>query len=332
MILIVKTGALGDVLRTTALLPPLSRAYREKICWLTSKEAKPLLDGNPDLEKVFTDSRAINRKFDWVLSLEENEATVRRIQKAASRKITGVIYEDGNLSYTEDSAPYYQMSLLNPDKKKADKLKLRNRKTFFDLWFSLLGLSRFKKSEIARPQIFLTDSDRKSALNLAQKYSLSEKVIGFNPGAGSRWPSKELSIEKSREILKKLAALKKPILLLGGPEEKSRNREIARGLGHVLCPPVFPLKSFAALIDLCQLIITTDSLAFHMATALRKNVLVLVGPTSSAELDLFGKGEKIAAPSCSCFYRPSCSREISCLNAISSSRILSAARRNLDSL
>ncbi len=328
-ILLIKTGALGDVLRTTALLPPLHHFYEAKIDWLTLNEAKPLLEGNPAIRKIFTDPKEINQKFDWVLSLEENQNLAKLASKIASQKITGVIYKEKRLSYTQDSAPYYQMSLLNPDKKKADRLKSLNQKTFLDLWLSLLGLSRFKKSALARPQIFLTNSDRKSALNFAKQHGLSGHVIGFNPGAGSRWPSKELSIQKSREILKKLSALKKPILLLGGQEEKARNREIAKDLPHVFLPPVLPLKPFAALIDLCQLVITTDSLAFHLATALKKNILVLIGPTSQSELDVFGRGEKIAAPSCSCFYRPSCSRKISCLNAIPSTQILLAARKNL---
>ncbi len=325
--MIVKTGALGDVLRTTALLRPLSCAYRARIFWLTSKEAKFLLAQNPLIEKIFTAPRQIAQKFDWTLSLEEDKALAQTAQESFSPKITGVIVKDGKLSYTDDSAPYYQMSLLNPDKKKADNLKRLNRKTFFDLWLSILGLSRFKKSEIARPQIFLTESERKTAFNFARKHSLSGGAIGFNPGAGSRWPSKELSVAKSREILKKLSALKKPILLLGGREEKKRNKTISKGLSGVIVPPPMPIKAFAALIDFCEILITTDSLAFHIATALKKKVLVLIGPTSSSELDVFGQGEKIVAQPCDCFYRPHCSRENSCLNTISESRVFSAVKR-----
>ncbi len=328
-ILLIKTGALGDVLRTTALIPPLRHAYGEKICWLTSKAAKPLLEGNPAINKIFTDPQKIHQKFDWVLSLEENRRLAFLAQKLSLKKITGVVCQGKRLSYTPDSSPYYQMSLLNPDKKKADALKSKNQKTFLELWLSLLGLPRFKKSALAQPQIFLKESDRKTALSFAQEHNLPNSLIGFNPGAGSRWPSKELSVQKSREILKKLAALKKPILLLGGHEEKARNQKIARSLPHVFLTPVLPLKPFAALIDLCQLVITTDSLAFHIATALKKKVLVLIGPTSSSELDVFGKGERIAVPFCSCFYRPSCLRRKSCLNSLSPSLIISAVLRNL---
>lgn len=328
-ILIVKTGALGDVLRTTALLLPLSCAYRARISWLTSKEAKPLLAGNPLIEKIFTAPKQITQKFDWTLSLEEDKALAKIAQESFSKKITGVIVKDGQLSYTDDSAPYYQMSLLNPNRALANQLKSQNQKTFFELWLSILGLSRFKKSEFMRPQIFLTESERKTALNFARKRFLLDGAIGFNPGAGIRWPSKELSIEKSREVIKKLASFKKPILLLGGLEEKKRNRAISRGLKGVILPPPMPLKSFAALMDFCTILITTDSLAFHIATALKKKVLVLIGPTSSSELDVFGKGEKIIARPCDCFYRPHCSREKSCLNAISESRVFSAVKRFL---
>ena len=328
-ILIIKTGALGDVLRTTALLSPLSRVYRARISWLTSKEAKPLLARNPLIEKIFTNPGQITQKFDWTLSLEEDKALAKIAQKSFFQKITGVIIKNARLSYTDDSAPYYRMSLLNPNRALANQLKSLNQKTFFKLWLSVLGLSKFKKSEIMRPQIFLTESERKTALNFARKHSLLDGAIGFNPGAGVRWPSKELSIEKSREVIKRLASFKKPILLLGGMEERKRNRAISRGLSGVILPPPMPIKTFAALIDFCEILITTDSLAFHIATALKKKVLVLIGPTSSSELDVFGKGEKIIAHPCDCFYRPHCLRQKSCLNAVSEFQILSAVKRLL---
>ena len=53
-ILIVKLGALGDVLRTTTLARRLKAAHGgAQIQWLTSRAALPLLERNPDLEAAF---------------------------------------------------------------------------------------------------------------------------------------------------------------------------------------------------------------------------------------------------------------------------------------
>mgnify|MGYP002392011113 CR=1 FL=1 len=51
--------------------------------------------------------------------------------------------------------------------------------------------------------------------------------------------------------------------------------------------------AFAAIVNECDLVITCDTFALHIATAMGKKLIVLVGPTSSAELYLYEKGVKL---------------------------------------
>jgi ADP-heptose:LPS heptosyltransferase len=157
--------------------------------------------------------------------------------------------------------------------------------------------------------------------------------VGLNPGAGRRWPAKQLSVPASARLADALArATRRPILLLGGPDEAARNRRIARlshgrvidaGTGH-------DLRSFAGVLDLCAAAVTTDSLAFHVAAALGKPVVCLVGPTSTAELDAFGRGTLMCPPGgCSCFYRSRCLRRVSCLDALDPDSVAGTLRRAL---
>src|SRR4028118_659784 len=54
-ILIIKLGAIGDVLRTTPLLPILKARYPQShITWLVEEAAAPLLRGNRYIDKVLT--------------------------------------------------------------------------------------------------------------------------------------------------------------------------------------------------------------------------------------------------------------------------------------
>src|SRR5262245_59773037 len=47
-VLIVKLDAMGDVLRSTALLPPIAEVHpHASIVWITRSESVPLLDRNP---------------------------------------------------------------------------------------------------------------------------------------------------------------------------------------------------------------------------------------------------------------------------------------------
>jgi len=75
------------------------------------------------------------------------------------------------------------------------------------------------------------------------------------------------------------------------------------------------IREFASLINLCDLIITSDSLAMHIAIALKKHVIVFFGPTSSAEIELYGRGIKIEAPiECVCCYLTKCSKSPTCMD------------------
>jgi len=52
-LMIIKTGALGDVLRTTALLHPLRRHLPDaQITWVTASAARPLLADNPFIDRL----------------------------------------------------------------------------------------------------------------------------------------------------------------------------------------------------------------------------------------------------------------------------------------
>src|SRR5687767_3245003 len=73
-ILIIKLGALGDVVRTAALLPGLQRFTEElpHITWLTSPDAIPLVERMKGVDRVlpFTPEALLPldiEKFDWVL-------------------------------------------------------------------------------------------------------------------------------------------------------------------------------------------------------------------------------------------------------------------------
>src|SRR5688572_31679929 len=52
-LLIVKLDAMGDVLRSTALLPPLAEVHpHAAITWLTRRESVPLIQKNPYVAEV----------------------------------------------------------------------------------------------------------------------------------------------------------------------------------------------------------------------------------------------------------------------------------------
>ena len=85
------------------------------------------------------------------------------------------------------------------------------------------------------------------------------------------------------------------------------------------------LLEFAAIVDLCDLVITGDTLALHIATALNKKIIAMFGPTSANEIELYGNGVKLSSPDgCKCYYKKYCSEEISCMEKISPEMVIEA--------
>ena len=124
------------------------------------------------------------------------------------------------------------------------------------------------------------------------------------------------------------------LLLLGGPREMDRNRKILRTIGGAAidgrCDNT--LGQFAGLINLCDLVVTGDTTALHLAIGLRKKVVALFGPTCAQEIELYGRGEKIVSSLCCApCYRRVCSQSPNCMEAVSAAEVLENIGKLLDS-
>jgi ADP-heptose:LPS heptosyltransferase len=87
------------------------------------------------------------------------------------------------------------------------------------------------------------------------------------------------------------------------------------------------LREFGALLDLCDVLVTGDAMALHIAIALKKKVVALFGPTSQAEIELYGRGKKLFADmDCLCCYRPTCDIRPSCMDTITPEQIFAVIK------
>lgn len=314
-ILVIKLGAIGDVIRTTAILPGLNEKYKDcKINWITKKESIGVLSNNETLNNVFTvnnTKKIKNKKYDLIVSLDDDYEACELITKISSKKIIGAFLQNNKKTYTADSALWFDMGLISKlGKQKADEMKAKNEKTYQEIMYKILGL-KYEKQE---PVLVL---DVKS-LNFGKKFALKNKikkndlVIGINTGAGGRWEDKKLSIEQTAELIGRLNNRIKnntKIILFGGPEEIDRNKEIKKltktNIIDAGCRN--SLMEFASLVNLCNILVTSDSLALHIGTALKKKIAAFFYPTSASEIELYGRGIKIIGKGESyCSYQTKC--------------------------
>jgi heptosyltransferase-2 len=88
------------------------------------------------------------------------------------------------------------------------------------------------------------------------------------------------------------------------------------------------IRHFAALVGACDLVITGDTLTMHLSLALNRRTIVLFGPTSASEIELYGLGEKIT-PRMDCLscYKAKCNFVPNCMDYISADMVEAAVER-----
>ena len=189
-------------------------------------------------------------------------------------------------------------------KSAADRLKIQNTRSHAAIYADMLGL------ELGRPELALDAQtlERAARWRAGLERSVESALIGLNTGAGGRWTSKQLPLERVVEYaveMTRAAGRAVHFIVLGGPEEAERNQRLCAALEERAqedAPVAFSdggvdwsLTEFGALVDGLDLLLTSDSLALHLAVARETPLVAFFAPTSAAEIELFGLGEKVAS-------------------------------------
>jgi heptosyltransferase-2 len=91
-----------------------------------------------------------------------------------------------------------------------------------------------------------------------------------------------------------------------------------------------PIRKFAGIVGNCDLMVTGDTLALHIAISLKVPVMVILGPTCHQEIELYGRGEKIVSDfECSPCYLSTCPKETTCMEATPADRVFEGVARIL---
>jgi heptosyltransferase-2 len=323
-LLIIKLDAMGDVLRSTALLPALAEAHpRAAITWITREESVPLLQRNPYVTEVLKYGHEAllhlrTRVFDRVINLDASKTSAALATAArSSRKDGFVLAEQGYVQPTNEPARRWLEAGI------FDDIKRQGTETYQSRMAEILGLAGCRHRYVFE----LGDDEHARARACLDSLGLDSKrpVIGLNTGAGGRWPLKQWREDGYVELMARLARREDvQFLLLGGPGERERHERL-KAASSV---PLFdsgcdnPVRHFAAIVSHCDVVITGDTLAMHLSLALGKRTVVLFGPTSAAEIDLYGLGEKVV-PKMTCLscYKTSCDFVPNCMDLISTDMV-----------
>lgn len=332
-ILVVKLAATGDVLRTTALLPAIHAAWpAARITWLTAPGARALFTDNPLVAETLSanDPIAIARlsaeTFDVVLCPDAEPATAALAAHARGTERRGyTLDEHGRVTPLSPAADrWFRMGIDDTSKK-------RNTETYQKLVAEVLGLD---PRQVREPILEPSPADTTKAKAFRASLPFAGRLVGLNSGAGGRWAYKQWTLPHQLAFVRLLAKDGIGTLLLGGPEEKERHAQLVAGSQGL---PVHDAGTgntfgeFAALVDLCDGVVTGDTFAMHVACARKKPTVALFGPTSAAEIELYGRGAKVTPPGfdCLCCYLPRCDKKPYCQEAILPEAVHAAVRQVL---
>lgn len=332
-ILIIKLDALGDVLRTTSILPVLEKKYSNShITWITKNNASILLKNNPNVHRILTVEEnyleiILNEKFNIGICLDSEllSSTILSLANCTKKFGFKAINSGQVIPANKEAQEWYLMGIN-------DHLKKLNRKTYGEIIYEICKL----KGAVKKPQLFLDESSKNFAREFYKKNNLNkfDKIIGINTGGGKRWELKKWTLKNYIELVKLLKKDRKSgIILFGGSEEIDFNQKIKKQVGSLLVDAGCnnSILQFSALIDLVDVFFTPDSLGMHISIALNKTTIVIVGPTSPWELDDFGNGEILCNDQLDCIacYLPTCQKETNCMNTITPVKVSETIKKYL---
>jgi heptosyltransferase-2 len=333
-VLIIKLDAMGDVLRSTALLPPLAEVHpHAAVTWITRKESVPLLQRNTYVAEVLEYGPEAHihlqtRKFDRVINLDASKISAAMASAARSGRKDGfVLDERGYVQPTNDAARRWLEAGV------FDDIKRQGTSTYQDRMAEILDLSGR-----AHRYVFELSEDEvtkaRAHLESLPGLDLERPIVALNTGAGGRWPLKQWREDGYVELVARLSQRKDlQFVLLGGPGERERNERLKRASKVHLFDPGCDnsVRHFAALLKHSQVVVTGDTLAMHLSLALGRRTVVVFGPTSAAEIDLYGLGEKVI-PDMTCLscYKTSCDFVPNCMDLVSTDMMERAVLRQLD--
>ena len=335
-ILIVKYGALGDVVRTSFFAKPVRMqstigGSRVRLHWLTAPQSAPLLRFNPYIDVILTDPNEIKDiKFDEIYSLDDEDDILASVSKLHSFNTIGAsLSDEGKKIYCNRSASWFDMGLLSKHGKEyADNLKRLNDRSHSDIFKEI-----FKVNDVDF-NFYNSDQINRNTYEMLESHSKDKFAIGLNAFAGNRWPAKALPDKELPKLAYQLSRLmingkSIHLFLLGSGLDLQRNKDFV--MNNAAHGNITALNTDSNILDLAavvrslELLITADSLCLHLAVGQQVPTIAFFAPTSAAEMENLSSFRKIKSLSDDyCSYKPNADN-----STITSERIIFEVRQLL---
>lgn len=317
-ILIIKLGAIGDVIRTTPLLRRIRKEYpNAKITWIThTPSILPASEIEEILKYDFMSVLYVQQTdFDILFNLDKDKdscalgMTVKADRKFGYTLKNGVIYPMNELAYHK-----YATGLF-------DTVSKANTKSYVQEIFEMVGWE-FQGEEY----VF----ENHESKGYRWELNRSKKLVGLNTGCGDRWTTRLWPDNYWIDLIQLLQNKGYEPVLLGGEQEHRKNTRLSEETGAAY-PGHFSLPEFINLIYQMDVVVTQVTMAMHITVALQKKIVLMNNIFNPHEFELYGRGV-IVAPSkpCACYFSGTCKYGASCMKDLSPDVILEEISKQLE--
>jgi heptosyltransferase-2 len=248
--------------------------------------------------------------FDYLFSLDKDREACSLANRIQARIKKGFYWKEGKCSPIDrDSYAKWLTGVF-------DDVNRSNPKSYVDEIFEICGY------QFSGEPYVLEIVDRTEWKGLPSERPL----IGLNTGCGFRWRSRLWPNSHWIELARCLRAQGYGVLMLGGEQEASKNRSIALESGATYLG-TFTLEQFFCLVNQCDLVVTSVSMALHIALGLGKKIVLFNNVFNRNEFELYGLGEILEPEGYDCIgcLRGDCDKQ--CMEAINPGKVLKTVQR-----
>lgn len=335
-VLIVKLSALGDVVQSL----PVAMAIREQVPqarldWLVEAPSAGLLAGHPALDQVLVSPRrqpgagSPGQLRKWLKGLRQLEydavLDLQGLMKSAI--FVGLSRGRRKIGFAGGKEPLAAWAL-------SERLPAFDpQRHALERYLDLLGPLGLRRPEVASFGLEPQPSALEAAKALLAGRRAGRPLVVLHPVA--KWESKLWPVAHWARLAVLLHEAGLDLALSGSAADRTVTQAITleAGLGEGLwdLAGVAGLKELAAVLDLADLVVATDTGVMHLAAALGRPVVALFGPTSPGRTGPYGAGHMVLrlGLECSPCFRRQCP-EPRCLSELAPEQVAQAALSRLE--
>ncbi len=328
-ILIVKLGALGDVVHAIPVAAALRRAFPSaRIDWLVGPKHREILDLVPVIDRrlVLNDSRVVAAirelrasQYDVAIDLQGLIKSALLARASGAARVVGFTARYAR----ERIASWFYTDVHDPGGGGMYHIDERH------VVYTNLGVLHALGISYATPEFPLDRVESTVAAHVMQQTGGRYAIV--NPGAA--WPNKRWPPARLAAVAEELQArYELRSLAVWGPGEEDLAREVVdRSSGAALLSPKTTIADVVALARGASLYLSGDTGPAHIAAAVGTPIVGLYGPTRPSRNGPWSADDVTVsrADVCRCHHLRQCRLQTMCLEDIQVEEVLAAVEKRM---